>query len=71
MITLPVVYLLALQLLFGWTAGGQVIPGEPPAFPSTDDPRDQFVFERDADNMPVSLVFTCPVTGSDPLTINW
>ena len=28
MITLPVVYLLALQILFGWTAGGQVIPGK-------------------------------------------
>ncbi|CAI8037885.1 Contactin-5 [Geodia barretti] len=53
------------------TVRAQVIPGEPPAFPSTDDPRDQFVFERDADDMPVSLVFTCPVTGTGPPTINW
>ena len=48
-----------------------MITGEPPAFPSTDDPRDQFAFERDADGNPVSLTFICPVTGSDPPVIDW
>ena len=45
--------------------------GEPPAFPSIDDPRDQFVFERDAEGNPVALNFNCPVTGSGPPVINW
>ena len=46
------------------------ITGDPPAFQSFEDPRDQFVFERDADGNRVSLMFTCPATGTD-LTINW
>ena len=44
--------------------------GDPPAFESFEDPRDQFVFERDADGNQVSLMFTCLATGTD-LTINW
>ena len=47
-----------------------VVAGDPPAFQSFEDPRDQFVFETDADGNRVSLVFTCPATGTD-LEINW
>ena len=45
--------------------------GEPPAFPFGSGPEDQFVFERDANGNQVSLVITCPVTGSGPPMINW
>ena len=48
-----------------------IIAGDPPAFVSTDNPMDQFVFEVDDAGNPVSLVFTCPVTGSGPPEITW
>ena len=47
-----------------------VLPGDPPSFESFQDPQDQFVYETDADNNPVSLKFTCPANGTDP-EINW
>ena len=45
--------------------------GDPPAFSSDDEPQDQFVFEVDAEGRPVTLTFTCPVSGSGPPTITW